>query len=146
MATLHRGTCSVCRRVRAVTARGVVRSHLTPTYGSRRRWDREVCDGTGRPPGNIKEVEEVEPSDKSERFTDMGLVVLVHAYNEMHQQLCPQGEFCSAHQEGFALVRAVWREATDRDLLARARDAVDRADPNDFVTYDDAALDKLRRR
>lgn len=106
------GVCSVCARRSAVTTQGVVRSHLVPKDLLGRNQARVGCEGSGLPPAEAVEEKPTESNWNADWGFETKL--LAFAYNEMHEQLCRRGKFCSEHQPALALLDAARRQ---RDSL-----------------------------
>lgn len=104
----RRGTCPECGKNSAVTARGMVRMHLVP--GNART--RGNCPGSGWPPA-VEGKWDTSCSSLSPAGLSPEVVELARAYNFMHRQLCPRGQFCSEHMTASALLDAVWRRINE---------------------------------
>lgn len=103
----RRGTCVVCLRNVAITARGMVRQHMVPTDDRLPRWQnrhRDICTGSRLPatPDPSNEIADILAMNLSP-----DLKILALSYNRMHQELCRQGIFCSAHQPAASIIEAV---------------------------------------
>lgn len=111
----RRGTCVVCLRNVAITARGMVRQHMVPIDDRLPRWQnrhRDICVGSRLPalPDPGDEVADILAMNLAPDLKTLALF-----YNRMHQELCRQGIFCSAHQPAAGIIDAVRREQRERD-------------------------------